>query len=282
MFQENDLLGKVIDQFEIELLGVAPRHVERRLGIRKGFGVVLLCLIQLGHAIIGIEFLREVLAQALTEPFGLLPFSGPNAIIGLVAQLVQIFYLPSVKPSKHVVFVPDEGGMEKFFRWRKSTACPFCERVGTLNRHSRLYGNEPEKKEGRIVRGQRVWCCNRGQRGGCGRTFPVLFAWVLPRHSFTAPLVWQTVLRWLGGLSLGASWEPGKTPLLLVSFYHLIQRLRGRLAVLRTALSAIRRPPASRRSDPLLQTFEHLRLAFPKASCPIAAFQQRVQKPWTG
>jgi hypothetical protein len=181
-----------------------------------------------------------------------------------------------------MVFVPDERGLEKFFRWLKGTACPFCERVGTLNRHSRLYGKEAEEKQGRILRGQRVWCSARGQRGGCGRTFPVLFAWVLPRHSFTAPLVWQAVLRWLGGLSLGASWEPEKTPLLLVSFYHLIQRLRGRLAVLRTALSAIRRPPASRRSDPLLQTFEHLRLAFPQASCPIAAFQQRVQKPWTG
>jgi hypothetical protein len=81
---------------------------------------------------------------------------------------------------------------------------------------------------------------------------------------------------------MGAAWQSEKTPLLLVSFYHLIQRLRGRLTVLRTALSDIRRPPRSRRSDPLLQTFEHLRLAFPTAACPIAAFQQRVQTPWTG
>ena len=275
-------MDEVRDQFRIELLRVAPRLVQRRLCMRKGLGVVLLCLIELGHAVIRIEFVRERFPQAVTEPFGLRPLPGADEIVGLVAQLVHILYLPAVKKPKHVVFVPDPEGLEKFFRSIKSTGCLFCERIGTLNRHSRLYGNEPEKKEGRVLRGQRVWCCNRGQRGGCGRTFPVLFAWVLPRHSFTAPLVWQTVLRWLDGLSIGASWQPGKTPLMLGSFYHLIQRLRGRLAVLRTALSGIRRAPESRCSDPLFQTFEHLRVAFPKACCPIAAFQQRFQRPWTG
>jgi hypothetical protein len=275
-------LDEVRDQFRIELLRVAPGLVQGRLCVRKGFGVVLLCLIELGQAVIRIEFVRECFSQALTESFGLLPLSIADEIIGLVAAFVQILYLPAVKEPKHVVFVPDPERLEKFFRSIKSMACPFCEHIGSLNRHSRLYGNDPKENQGRVLRGQRARCSDRGQRGGCGRTFPVLFAWVLPRHSFTAPLVWQTVKRWLDGLSVGASWQPGKTPLLLGSFYHLIQRLRGRLSMLRTVLSEIRRAPESRRSDPLLQTFEHLCVAFPQTSCPIAAFQERFQKPWTG
>jgi len=181
-----------------------------------------------------------------------------------------------------MVFVQDSEGLEKFFRWLKSMPCPFCKRSGALNRHSRMYGNDPTANEGRIARGHRVFCCDRGKRGGCGRTFPVLFAWVLPRHSFTAPLVWQAVLRRLAGLSIRASWQTAATPLALDSFYHLIQRLRRRLSVLRTALSGIRRPPKSKHCDPLLQTFEHLRGAFSEEPCPIEAFQQRVQIPWTG
>jgi hypothetical protein len=187
-----------------------------------------------------------------------------------------------VKKRKHVTFVPDREGFEKFFRWLKSLACPFCGRKGALNRHNLIYGNEPEANQGRILRGQRVFCCNRGERGGCGRTFPVLFAWVFPRHSLSAPLVWKAVREWLNGGSIRSAWMTVKTPLALDSFYHFLQRLRGHLTALRTTLSAVRPPPSSKRSDPLLQTFEHLRIIFPKASCPMEAFQQRFQEPWTG
>jgi hypothetical protein len=181
-----------------------------------------------------------------------------------------------------VVFVQDSEASEKFFRSLKSLACPFCERTGSLNRHSRIRGNHPEANEGAIARGQRVFCSDRGRRGGCGHTFPVLFAWVLPRHTFTATLVWQAVRQWLGGLSIRASWQTVTSPLALDSFYHLLQRLRRRLTNLRTTLSAVRRPPDSQQADPLLQTFEHLRLVFPKAACPTEAFQQRFQIPLTG
>jgi hypothetical protein len=187
-----------------------------------------------------------------------------------------------VKELKHTFFVLDSEGLEKFFRSLKSMGCPFCKYVGALNRHSVMRGKDPEKNEGIIARGQRVFCSDRGQRGGCGRTFPVLFAWALPRHSFTATLVWQAVREWLGGLSIRASWLTVKTPLALDSFYHLLQRLRRRITILRTILSAVSRPPDSRHSDPLLQTFEHMLIVCPKAACPVETFQQRFQSPLTG
>jgi hypothetical protein len=145
-----------------------------------------------------------------------------------------------------------------------------------------MFGNDPVEQTGRIARGQRVFCCDRGQRGGCGRTFPVLFAWALPQHTFTATLLWQAVQKWLGGLSIRASWQTVTSPLALDSFYHLLQRLRRRLTVLRTTLSKAHRPPESQHTDPLLQTFEHMRLVFPQAACPTESFQQRFQSPLTG
>ncbi len=64
----------------------------------------------------------------------------------------------------------------------KGFGCPFCGASETLNCHSKLYGNDPDGSEdGRMERGQRVWCSNRGRRGGCGRSFPIFLAGVLPR-----------------------------------------------------------------------------------------------------
>jgi len=70
--------------------------------------------------------------------------------------------------------------------------------------------------------------------------------------------------------------------LALTSFHHFLHRLSHRRTILRTALSAVSRPPDSKRRDPLLQTFEHLRVVFPKVPCPMEAFQQRFQTPLTG
>ena len=66
----------------------------------------------------------------------------------------------------------------------KQLCCPECGVAETLNCHSKLYGNDPDSTQGgRIQRGQRVWCCSRGQRGGCGKTFSIFLADVLPRHT---------------------------------------------------------------------------------------------------
>ena len=73
-----------------------------------------------------------------------------------------------------------------------------------MNRHSRCLGNDLLTANGQRVRGQRVFCSNRGRRGGCGRTFALVLAEVLPRHTVTAPLLWRWLVSWLAGLSLKA------------------------------------------------------------------------------
>jgi hypothetical protein len=149
-----------------------------------------------------------------------------------------------------------------------------------LNRHSFLRGNDPATANGRRLRGQRVFCSNRGRRGGCGRTFSLCLAEVLPRHTFTASLLWQLLVRLLAGGSLKAVAEKLRLPFALEAAYRLRRQLRRKLDLIRTRLCRQRTPPISSQSDPLLQTVEHLQAAFPGAECALSDFQLHFRHPF--
>jgi len=132
------------------------------------------------------------------------------------------------------------------------------------------------------VRGQRVFCSNRGQRGGCGRTFSLFLAEVLPRHTFTALQVWPWLVELLAGLSLKAAAEQLRLPFALESVYRLRRGLRRRLAALRPQLCREQPPPATGQVDPLLHTVEHLQAIFAGPGCPPARFQLHFQQAFLG
>lgn len=102
---------------------------------------------------------------------------------------------------------------------------------------------------------------------------------VLPRHTFTASLVWQWLVKLLAGLSSKAAVEQVRLPFTLEAVYRLRRRLVRRLDALRTRLCRERPPPVSTQADPLLQTVEHLRAVFPGSACPPAEFQLHYQHP---
>lgn len=151
-----------------------------------------------------------------------------------------------------------------------------------MNRHSFLQGNDPAATDGCLRRGQRVFCSNRGQRGGCGRTFSICFADILPRHTVSATLLWKLLGQMLAGVSAKAAAQSLRLPFVLETLYHLLHRLRQRLDAVRSFLCRQQKPPASSQSDPLLQTAEHLQAVFSKSLCPISAFQQLFQQPLLG
>jgi hypothetical protein len=152
----------------------------------------------------------------------------------------------------------------------------------SLNRHSILRGNDLAQASGQTVRGQRVFCSNRGQRGGCGKTFSLVLADVLPRHTVSAALVWRWLVARLSGLSIKAAVEKLRLPFALETVYRLRRRLQHGLDQVRTRLCREQSPPVSRQAQPLLQTMEHLRAVFPDSACPPAAFQLHFQHPFLG
>ena len=145
-----------------------------------------------------------------------------------------------------------------------------------------LYGNDPAQAQGQSARGQRVFCSNRGQRRGCGRTFSLFLAEVLPRHSFTATFLGQLLAGLLTQAGVKAATQSLRLPFALESIYHLLQRLRRRLDGVRTFLCRRRSAPESSQTDPLLQTIEHLQLAFVGSLCPVSEFQLAFQQPLLG
>jgi hypothetical protein len=109
-----------------------------------------------------------------------------------------------------------------------------------------------------------------------------MLAEVLPRHTFTASLLWQLLIRLLAGASLKAAAEKLRLPFALETVYRLRSKLRQKLDLIRARLCRQQAPPASSQTDPLLQTVEHLQSVFPGGECAPAAFQLRFQHPFLG
>jgi hypothetical protein len=105
---------------------------------------------------------------------------------------------------------------------------------------------------------------------------------VLPRHTFTASLLWQLLVKLLAGGPLKAAAETLQLPFVLETVYRLRRKLRQKLDLIRTRLCRRQAPPSSSQSDPLLQTVEHLQSAFPGAACAPSAFQFHFQHPFLG
>lgn len=165
----------------------------------------------------------------------------------------------------------------------KLLRCPHCDCAASLNRHSLLYGNDLDASANQqYVRGQRVFCSDRGQRGGCGRTFAVFLADVLPRFTVTATVLWQLLALLPGSGSVLSAIQALGSAFADPTLYHLLARLRGRLDAMRVWLC--RRVPAPRcsSSDPLVQTVAHFQAAFPDAACPLRQFQVDFHTPLFG
>lgn len=145
-----------------------------------------------------------------------------------------------------------------------------------------LRGNDPAVANGQIVRGQRAFCSDRGQRGGCGKTFPLFLAGILPRHTFNATLLWALLHKLLGGATIKAAAETLRLPFSLEAAYAIVRHCRHRLDVVRSFLLRDRPAPASGRTDPLGQTLEHLQQIFSQDACALAAYQRHFQSAWLG
>ena len=179
-------------------------------------------------------------------------------------------------------FVRNDQELKQVLRSLKETRCAHCGRVGTLNRHDTLHGNDLGATNKQTDRGRRAWCSNRGRRGGCGRTLAIVFVHVLPRHSFTATLLGKVLGHLCGGGSVQGVWEQCRLPVPVQSVYHILQRFRTRLAAVRTALLSRCAPPCREHRDPLRQSAEHPRCAFPTQKHPVEAFQYAFQRPLMG
>jgi hypothetical protein len=79
--------------------------------------------------------------------------------------------------------------------------------------------------------------------------------------------------------SIKQAWEATGSKLSLNTAYRLRKRLDLQLSRLRSILAPSAKPPPSKSSSPLLQTWLHLNAIVGEPN-PIKAFQLRFQKPF--
>lgn len=163
----------------------------------------------------------------------------------------------------------------------RAGACPHCHDCSALVGHGYLRGNAAQG-HGPETRALRFFCSNRHSNPGCGRTFPVYWNFIIPGSSLRTVQLWTLLLAVSKGTSSHAGWQSSGLAISLRCACGWLVKWSLLTAHLRTWLHRVVAPPgrASNIHDPM--TLRHLAEAFPGASCPIAAFQDRSQTPITG
>jgi hypothetical protein len=176
-------------------------------------------------------------------------------------------------------FVRDESALSGVLLGLKVTACPYCRQIGALNGHGFLRGYA-EQSSAVVARGRRVFCSNRGQRPGCGRTFSVLVSTVLAGFVVRTLTLFCFATSVLSGLTRRAAWlREAQGALSLSSGYRLWRRLSEAQSTLRGRLCREAAPPDSPAREPLAQLMVHLRLVVGESEAdPFAALQNVVQQ----
>jgi hypothetical protein len=167
--------------------------------------------------------------------------------------------------------------LKQFHGRLKQTPCPHCKSVGFLNLHGYLRGYDEKTSAQRITRGRRVFCCHRNNRKGCGKTFSLLVAGVLKKFIISAKSFWQFLKNILKGSNTITAFKSIAIALARSSCYRLWKIFRLRQAYLRSQLLRLCPKPVSPTHSPVLETILHLGCAFNNTSCPIIAFQNKLQ-----
>jgi len=164
----------------------------------------------------------------------------------------------------------------------KLLPCPHCRRVGMLIHHGYVWGRPGIGPE-RTRRARRFFCSNRRRRHGCGRTFSVYRADVLPGFSLTTSVAWL----FLSAVATGASLEmsyltlPADVPFSWSTLLRFWRRFRRHLPAIRSRLVDNCRLQAVAPTDVTRETIRHLtrHLHDPPLN-PVAVFQLRFHKPF--
>ena len=120
---------------------------------------------------------RAVLSRNAPFPLARVLPSGCDAVPALHFERL----LPLLRLMVVLRFLSDLDRLRMLFSLC-AARCPHRLVAGFLILHSFLYGYRYPDSSARMLRGQRVFCSNRGRRKGCGRTFSVYLDTTIPRH----------------------------------------------------------------------------------------------------
>lgn len=183
-----------------------------------------------------------------------------------------------VPGDRAIRFFRDEAERDRY-RWSlKERACPHCRAVGFVICHGCLRGYG--LGQARVVRGYRFFCSNRHRKRGCGRTYSILLAGVMPRRYAPASLLSRFLTLMLVCASLRQAWRELDVPISYPTFARLWRGFAGQALEVRRRLTQLLAPPTiDTFSDNARLTVVHLQEAFAGHVCPVSSYQYRFQQP---
>lgn len=156
--------------------------------------------------------------------------------------------------------------------------CPFCRTIGMLILHGYLYGYDDSDMSEKIKRGRRIFCSNRKNRKGCGRTISIFKATIIKRLRTTTKTLWTFLMHLSQGMSRLKAYRKAGGHLKTSSIYRLYSRFIDHCSQIRTLLFQCGSPPIlAHCNNPSIQTIAHLKFVFKHDSCPISQYQSAFQ-----
>ena len=154
--------------------------------------------------------------------------------------------------------------------------CPHCQSTGGVIRHGYAKGYQADSHR-REIRRLRFFCSNRRNRPGCGGTFSLLWSDLIAGSSIAAAALLDLISGVADRRPLHRVWHDGDFPFSITTAYRWLRRWHRGQPHLRTRLARDHPPPRGDDLSSASRTLHHLHLAFPRASCPVAAFQHAHQ-----
>ncbi len=174
-------------------------------------------------------------------------------------------------------FYKSEEEFSDFYVMLKLILCPHCQTRGYLILHGFLYGYS-ETDSNRIRRGHRIFCSNRNNRTGCGKTFSVLKSTFIKNFVISANTLWCFLDMVSKDNNLSSAFKDSGSAMQATSFYRIFTKFRYNQVRIRTKLTSIKDPPLLESlKDAAIQTIVHLKSIFQHHPCPVSQFQNHFQ-----
>lgn len=153
--------------------------------------------------------------------------------------------------------------------------CPHCSKSDQLVSHGAIYKQRSSHEREAV--GKRVLCSNRYQHSGCGRTFPLYVANVLPRRRYSAAHLFVFLSALLLGMAVESAYRRATGQNDARHGWRWLHRLEHKLIDFRRFLAVRVEPGLTtvcrrvRRLRLLLPTLRSLLARYP--ACPCASYQ---------
>ena len=168
---------------------------------------------------------------------------------------------------------------DSFHQTIKLTQCPYCKKIGFLILFGYLRGND--EKHIRTKKAHRVFCSNRNNRTGCGKTFSVYYSNYIKNLFIGADIGWRFLEDILNGKAIYTAYLNLFQFISLTSstLFRFWKKFKLALFEIRTHLYLKLKLSSTCVNDSIKETIEHLsKLSNNPLDCPIAIYQETFQK----